>query len=38
LDLVVQGPAEEPEDVDYTGVEDAVRVIAERFKCQPEDA
>jgi hypothetical protein len=30
LELVVQGPAEEPEDAAYAGVEDAVRIIAER--------
>jgi hypothetical protein len=38
LELVVQGPAEEPEDAAYTGIKDAVRVIAERFERQPKDA
>jgi hypothetical protein len=37
LELVVQGPAEEPEDAAYTDVRDVARVIDERFKRQPED-
>jgi hypothetical protein len=37
LELVVPGPAEEPEDVAYAGIEDAVRVVAEWFERQPKD-
>jgi hypothetical protein len=37
LEPVVQGPAEEPEDAAYAGVEDAARVVAKWFKHQPED-
>jgi hypothetical protein len=37
LELVVQGPAEELEVAAYASVEDAARVIAERFERQPED-
>jgi hypothetical protein len=32
LELVVQGPTEEPEDVASTGVEDVARIVAERFE------
>jgi hypothetical protein len=35
---VVQGPAEEPAEATAAGVEDAVRVVADRFKCEPEDS
>jgi hypothetical protein len=38
LEPVVQGLAEEPDDVAYASVKDAARVIAERFEHQPKDA
>jgi hypothetical protein len=38
LELVVQGPTKEPEDVASAGVEDAAWIVAERFEREPEDA
>jgi hypothetical protein len=38
LEPVVQGPTEEPAGAAATGVEDAARVVADRFKREPEDS
>jgi hypothetical protein len=38
LEPVVRGPVEEPEDAANTGVEDASRIVAERFEQDPKDA
>jgi hypothetical protein len=38
LELVVQGPTEEPAEAARVSVEDATRVVAERFERELEDA
>jgi hypothetical protein len=38
LELVVQGPAEEPVEAATAGVEDAARAVADRFKRETEDS
>jgi hypothetical protein len=38
LEPVVQGPAEEPAGAAATGIEDAARTVANRFKRKPEDS
>jgi hypothetical protein len=38
LEPVVQGPAEEPAGAAATGIEDAARAVADRFKREPEDS
>jgi hypothetical protein len=38
LELVVQGPAEEPAEAAAAGVEDTARAITDRFKREPEDS
>jgi hypothetical protein len=38
LEPMVQGPTEEPAETVATGVEDAARAIADRFKREPEDS
>jgi hypothetical protein len=38
LEPTVQGPVEGFVEVARDGIEDAARIIAERFKCEPEDA
>jgi hypothetical protein len=38
LEPVVRGPVEEPAGAAATGVEDAARVVADRFKREPEDS
>jgi hypothetical protein len=38
LEPVVQGPTEQIPEAAQVGVREAVKVVAERFECQPEDA
>jgi hypothetical protein len=38
LEPVVQGPTEEPAGAAASGVEDAARAVADRFKREPEDS
>jgi hypothetical protein len=38
LESVVQGPAEQILEAAQVGVREAVKVVAERFERQPEDA
>jgi hypothetical protein len=38
LEPVVQGHAEQILEAAQVGVREAVKVVAERFECQPEDA
>jgi hypothetical protein len=38
LEPAVQGPVERSAEAARDGVEDAARVVAERFKHEPEDA